>query len=339
MQPVGDEKLVPAVAYPDILRVSTALQQASTFGGACELVVEHLARSVPMGLWAITRVVGDVQTMLTVSSPGYAISVGHELPFPTSLCLQMTSLLGPPVIADISSIPVYVAAARATAAHDLPVRAYAGVPIFGPDAELFGTLCGYSPNPEPALTGDVEATLVLLAALLAAMLAGDLALTQAARDVEHARSAADTDELTGLLNRRGWTRFLELEEARYRRFGDPAGIVVLDLDHLKNINDLHGHHEGDRTLRDTARILQVNTRAVDIVARLGGDEFGIITVGAADTHTAILTKRLRQAFDEVGVQMSIGHASHTVNGGFRDAWHTADQRMYADKQQRRPPAG
>lgn len=325
------------MTYPSFPAVTTALQQARTFDGACTLVVDHLAQTTPMGLWAITRVVGDTQTMLTVSSPGFAILVGDELPFPTSLCLQMTSALAPPVVADISSVPVYVDAARTAAARDLTVRAYAGVPIFGPDEELYGTLCGYSPNVEPALTASLEATLVLLAALLSALLQGDLALTQSARDVERAHGMADTDELTGLLNRRGWVRFLELEEARYRRFGDPAGVVVLDLDNLKGINDVHGHHEGDRLLRDTARILQTSVRAVDIVARLGGDEFGIIMVGFTDDDTAVLSQRLRTAFERAEVRLSMGHAPHTLVGGFHHAWRTADQLMYLDKEQRRRP--
>ena len=323
--------------YPSFSAISGALHQARTFDGACGLVVDHLAATSPMGLWAITRVVGDSQTMLTVSSPGYAIRTGDQLPFPTSLCLQMTSLQGPPVVADISSVPEYMAAAQITALHNLPVRAYAGVPIFGPDAELFGTLCGYSPHPEPTLTDDLEPLLVLLSALLSALLQADLSMTEAARDVERARSLADTDELTGLLNRRGWSRFLELEGARYRRFGDPAGIVILDVDNLKQVNDTQGHHEGDRMLRETARILQQNTRAVDIVARLGGDEFGVITVGAVGDDIAALIRRLRRAFDGVDLQMSIGYASHTVAGGFTHAWRTADQAMYDDKERRRPP--
>lgn len=321
---------------PGFAAIVSALERARSFDGACALVVEHLEAGAPMGMWAVTRVVGNTQTMLTVTAPEYEMQVGDELPFPTSLCVQMTSLQGPIVNPDISSIPGYVAAARSTALHNLPVAAYAGVPIFGPGDELFGTLCGYSARPVPALGEDLESLLVLLAALLAALLHADRSLTEAAREVERARSLADVDELTGLLNRRGWNRFLELEEARYRRFGDPAGIVVLDLDHLKQINDIRGHHEGDGILRATAEILRRSTRDADVVARLGGDEFGVITTGVDSDHTAALIGRLRQTFDQAGVSVSIGFGRHTVAGGFHRAWKDADRMMYEDKHRRRP---
>jgi diguanylate cyclase (GGDEF)-like protein len=213
------------------------------------------------------------------------------------------------------------------------------VPIFGPDEELFGTLCGYSPQSEPALTDDLETTGGTAGSELSALLHADLALTHAARDVERARSLADTDELTGLLNRRGWTRLLDLEEARYQRFGDPAGVVIIDLDNLKGINDMQGHHEGDQVLRETALVLRNSTSATDIVARLGGDEFGILAVGATNDHTATLIRRLRQAFDEAHLKVSIGHAPHTLTGGLQHAWRNADHQMYLNKQQRRAPPG
>ena len=88
------------------------------------------------------------------------------------------------------------------------------------------------------------------------------------------------DDLTGLYNRKG---FLALAEHRVKlaeRTGDPFSVAFVDLDDLKQINDTYGHDEGDRALKDTARILQESFRESDIVARIGGDEFAIFIAEA-----------------------------------------------------------
>jgi len=103
-----------------------------------------------------------------------------------------------------------------------------GTPIVAPGGELFGTVCGYDPQRQPEPLAQLQPLLDLLSSLLSAVLAGDLRATEAARELEQARREAGTDPLTGLLNRRGWDRYLELEEQRFRRFGDPACVVVID---------------------------------------------------------------------------------------------------------------
>ena len=132
------------------------------------------------------------------------------------------------------------------------VSAYVGTPIVAPGGELFGTVCGYDPERQSASLAELLPLLDLLSSLLAAVLAGDLQATGTARELEQARREADTDPLTGLLNRRGWDRFLRLEEERFQRFGDPACVVIIDLDQLKVVNDTHGHDAGDRYIRRAA---------------------------------------------------------------------------------------
>jgi len=88
---------------------------------------------------------------------------------------------------------------------------------------------------------------------------------------------SDTDDLTGLANRRQFDRRLADECARARRHGTPIALLLLDIDHFKRFNDLHGHPAGDECLRQVAQVLRSTARrGGDLVARIGGEEFGIL---------------------------------------------------------------
>jgi diguanylate cyclase (GGDEF)-like protein/PAS domain S-box-containing protein len=93
---------------------------------------------------------------------------------------------------------------------------------------------------------------------------------------EHLRHLADHDPLTGLRNRRLFEHDLKLQVARSQRYGEVAGLVVLDLDAFKQINDAFGHAVGDETLRAVSRALSRRLRETDLIARLGGDEFAVL---------------------------------------------------------------
>jgi two-component system, cell cycle response regulator len=96
--------------------------------------------------------------------------------------------------------------------------------------------------------------------------------------LEALRMLATQDELTGLLNRREYERILAEESERARRFGQPLGLAVIDIDRFKTINDTHGHPAGDTVLKEAARRLAGSVRSVDRVARIGGEEFALILV-------------------------------------------------------------
>ena len=87
---------------------------------------------------------------------------------------------------------------------------------------------------------------------------------------------ARTDELTALPNRRAWDEAVEREMARAGRTGEPLCLALLDLDHFKAFNDLHGHQAGDVHLRRTAAAWRRELRTIDVLARYGGEEFGVL---------------------------------------------------------------
>ena len=109
------------------------------------------------------------------------------------------------------------------------------------------------------------------------------------------RGEALVDDLTKVLNRRGWRQSAAQLLARAERDGSSIGVVTVDLDEFKRVNDTMGHDAGDRVLVETAERLRAMLRGGDIVARLGGDEFvAMLTDANADTLQATV-KRLREA--------------------------------------------
>jgi diguanylate cyclase (GGDEF)-like protein len=149
---------------------------------------------------------------------------------------------------------------------------------------------------------------------------------------------AATDELTGLCNRRHFLR-LASRELEGLHNGRQHGLALLDLDHFKRINDVHGHAAGDRVLQTFAAVARACLRDGDVVARYGGEEFVLLLPNTeADQFTACC-ERLREAFsraEPLGVKVaslsvSIGMTLLTVHDDLDEALQRADQALYQAK--------
>jgi two-component system cell cycle response regulator len=175
-------------------------------------------------------------------------------------------------------------------------------------------------------------------ALVAAELGGPIQMTVLYED---ARLLATTDVLTGLLNRRAILDAMQRECARADRHAFPIALLLLDVDHFKQINDLHGHAAGDAVLQSVARVLAAAARRSDFVARWGGEEFVVALPQTGDAGARIAAERLRRAIAEsrvevgarepVRVTVSIGLASATAPWSIDALVSAADEAMYAAK--------
>ncbi len=105
---------------------------------------------------------------------------------------------------------------------------------------------------------------------------------------------AQTDSLTGLLNRRAFEEILRRELLRGDRSGNVLGIMLIDLDYFKQVNDSLGHFAGDDVLRRIAGVLRDGTRPSDVLARYGGEEFVVLLRNAGADETQVVAERLRQ---------------------------------------------
>ncbi len=152
---------------------------------------------------------------------------------------------------------------------------------------------------------------------------------------------ANTDDLTGLPNRRSFMQSLKQELERARRFKQSLSIMIIDLDHFKEVNDTYGHAAGDATLQHFAFILKKGLREIDIPGRLGGEEFGIILPGTELTGGVEVAERLRQEIEQKPVNYQGSEIYFTLSFGVT-AYHegissvdvllnTADEALYEAK--------
>lgn len=126
------------------------------------------------------------------------------------------------------------------------------------------------------------------------------------------------DPLTGLVNRPAVIDALKRELARARREGSPIGILLAEVDHLKEVNDKHGHAAGDAVLREAARRIRLMVRPYDTVARYGGEEFLVIVPGCDDKSSLSQGERIRAAVAGESMDLSEwGSYSSAKEGKFR----------------------
>jgi diguanylate cyclase (GGDEF)-like protein len=148
---------------------------------------------------------------------------------------------------------------------------------------------------------------------------------------------AVTDALTGLYNRRLFGESFEKELNRARRYGQPLGLVLLDLHRFKEVNDTHGHPRGDEVLRAAAATLKKALRTSDSAFRIGGDEFALLLPQTDAPQAIALSRRVETVFAEslealqvsVGVNMDHGVANFPQDGEHADQLiRVADERLY-----------
>jgi len=124
---------------------------------------------------------------------------------------------------------------------------------------------------------------------------------------ETVQRQAVTDELTGLYNRGRFDELLAAEVERARRFPDqPVGLVMLDIDDFKKVNDTHGHQVGDEVLREVARVLRETSREIDSPSRYGGEELAVVLPGTDLEGAYDMAERVRAGIEAVAVALPSG---------------------------------
>ena len=151
------------------------------------------------------------------------------------------------------------------------------------------------------------------------------------------------DPLTDVLNHQAFTQELELELERARRYDQRLELAFIDLDRFKEINDTLGHPEGDRVLRQLARLLQEIRRGSDLAGRMGGDEFAIVLIQSDTEAGGHFLHRLQDRVDELVEAgelpplfgFSAGLANFPADGDSAEAlFRAADRRLYEVKRDR-----
>ncbi|MGD9571193.1 MAG: diguanylate cyclase [Thermoleophilia bacterium] len=155
--------------------------------------------------------------------------------------------------------------------------------------------------------------------------------------VERLEQLSLADPLTGLGNRRAFDEALTEELARVGRNDGRLGLVMIDVDHFKRFNDLHGHQAGDEALIAVAHAMSTAARAGDRACRIGGEEFALLLPGADEEPAIAVAERIRAVLADAGtpsgpVTVSLGVASAGRGTRAEDLVRTADRRLYAAKE-------
>lgn len=162
-------------------------------------------------------------------------------------------------------------------------------------------------------------------------------LSARSQTLEH---AALTDALTGMQNRRFFDDAMREYIEEFRKIDKPVGLMILDLDHFKAVNDTYGHDVGDQVLRAVADCLKDMTRYHDVVARLGGEEFAVVAPNMDEDMLSKLADRIRKAVSglvisagnvRLRVTTSVGIAVWDRNESADEFFRRADKNLYQAK--------
>ena len=189
------------------------------------------------------------------------------------------------------------------------IRFFAGAPLIAPSGHVVGTLC-VADQEVRVLNDSQKQVLKILARQVIAQL--------------ELRSQSVHDPLTGLLNRRFLFEMLERELSRMARKQQPLGLIMLDLDHFKRVNDRFGHEAGDLVLKTIAQILRRNTRREDFACRFGGEEFILVLPETPLATTLERAEEVLQAIREIDLKYN-GQSLERITASAGTACYLQDE--------------
>ena len=302
------------------------------FVTAAQLVVDHLNHHAMLDLWWVTEVTEADQIVVASAGPwSTEFPAGTTVPWLESYCLQMAAGRAPAVMPRLRA---FVRDGPPDGVWWVRAGGYTGAPLVHGDGELFGTLAGFSGRTDdPHIVGSPTGVR-LLAHMLSTILTSQLDAAGLRDQLAASWELSKTDALTGLRNRRGWEAGLASESHRVARSGATAGVIAIDLDGLKEVNDAQGHHAGDRLLARTAEVLAATCRPSDLLARSGGDEFAVLATDVTQADLDALAARLRAQLHDAGIRASLAGEVQIPGEGLVDTWVRADRTMYAEKRLR-----
>lgn len=283
------EMVAKGAELTDILETIVRQVQFEDATARCSVLLldaqgKHLTKGAAPDLPAFyNEAIDGIEIGVGVGSCGTAAALGQRV-----------------VVEDILVHPYwkpYVELARAAG-----LRACWSEPIVSTHGRVLGTFAIYHAEPKSPLPVDIER--IGFAANVAALAIEN---RQAHDELER---RAYFDYLTGLANRRYFFEKAENEMVRTMRYGGALSLVMLDIDHFKQVNDTHGHKVGDTVLQKLAEVARATLRDVDVVGRIGGEEFAVLLPATGAEPAMEAAERLRVALAAAPVTLSLGPPLH-----------------------------
>ena len=329
-----EPRRVPAPPSP---RPATSGTQASVMSMVARQVVEA---ALQFGVETCAGLVtlGADEPLLSVYSSNPRLLGETE----ASLLRDVAAEGEPLIVADTDSHPLFVAERKGRRL----VRGFAGIPLMlTTGGKAAGALCLLDSRPLRLSADDLDAF-----ATYATNIVREIerfvprteadhaaALLSAASEIQALERLAITDELTGLINRRGGESTIGNEIARAKRHRTPLTCVLIDIDRFKLVNDTFGHQVGDQVLRELSALFKRTVRTYDTVVRWGGEEFLLVLPGVSLEDAQRLADRIRRAVEAIEfpgagrITLSAGAAGLGLDYSFEEMLATADRRLYQAK--------
>ncbi len=292
------------------------------FDAAASGVLQLLQKNLGLGLWMVTRKESDDWIVLTAEDRSYGVKAGDVFNWSDSFCSRMVEGLGPRIAPIAREVEAYN---EAPIGSQIEIGAYVGVPLRAPDGSLFGTLCAIDPEPQSqdleAWQGNVET----YARLLATILGAELERQGELRKREHLEAKSTIDSVTGLYDGEAWKQLRDGEEQRCRRYGTPAGIVLIEVD---SSSEDEGAASLEHRLRRTSAALQTAIRGSDVLARTGERVFAILAPDESAHALEQLEKRLIATLADAGVPCQVGGARRDPRENLRATQRHAEAMIF-----------
>ncbi len=313
---------IPAIPADEDKRLASLHDSGLLDGGVTERLdrLTRLAKRMFSVQAALITLI-DEDTMHFKSSDGFP---KDTLPRKISFCGHAILCAEPLIVPDATRDDRFSGNPLVTGeAH---IRFYAGHPLRLPDGAVVGSFCLIDRDPR-------ELTDIELDSLkdFATIVEDEFAVM----------SAATTDELTGLFNRRGFDSLAKFAIYGARRRAEPLTLAWIDLDNFKEINDTWGHAEGDEALKAIASVMTGSLREADLRVRYGGDEFAIVFSDTDEQGAWIAMQHLVEQVEawnqnsgkpwKLQFSWGVSEFNHDGNGGLHPWMKDADRKMYAMK--------
>lgn len=314
---------IPATPVDEEQRLASLHDSGLLEGGVTERLdrLTRLAKRM-FNVQAALITLLDEDTLYFKSCDGYTRA--ETIPRKISFCGHAILHPEPLIIPDSSLDERF--ADNPLVTSDKPIRFYAGHPLRLPDGAVVGSFCLIDKEPRELSRADLD-SLKDFATIV--------------EDEFAVMSAATTDELTGLFNRRGFDSLAKFAIYGARRRAEPLTLAWIDLDNFKEINDTWGHAEGDEALKAMASVMTASLREADLRVRYGGDEFAIVFSDTDEQGAWIAMQHLVEQVEawnqtsgkawKLHFSWGVSEFDHNGSGELHPWMKDADQKMYAMK--------
>ena len=328
---------VPAATYDRVVRLVSWIV---ILGTSVYVAVSGLYQETQTAILVVLAIAGFIVLVVHDILPSGALGANK---FVLEACLAITLVTLLIILTGQESSPFFFAYPLIVAGAALVVPPSVTVVMAGLASVDYVIGVAVDRNGVP-LTGTGLATVAIN---IAAMLLLSFVASYVAREQRRSREVAirlsTIDSLTGLFNRAHFFAAVEREIQRSSRTGRRFGLLMMDLDGLKAVNDRFGHFQGDQVLKAVSQVIRSGVRRIDTAARYGGDEFVVLLPETEPTGAYVLAEKIRQGVEELGVRgpgadirtsLSIGAVSYPDDGRNADELLiSADRAMYVSKRQ------